>query len=679
MGGAFRASAAQSVVIGLFLTLSVSTIATSEDGVVAAPGIAPPPLGIPRPTSAQPLLVAHDPIRIDGDGGFTAANGTVSGNGTVGDPFVIAGWEIRTALEAGIEIQNTQARFVVRDVSLVGVGSVGDHGVVLLNVTNARIENVSSVDSHLGIRLDYVRSTTIHGNTLNSSWGGILVFRSTGVTITENLVNESEAYGVQVSESMDVLVRGNRFTRNAWGVEVDGHSGVRVHHNDFVGNTVQANDYGGSENQWDDGYPSGGNNWSDYAGWDDCAGSLQDICTASDGIGDLPYRIDDNSLDRYPILTTNPPNRLPVASLVVGAGPWFPENQIPFDARNSFDPEGYPLRYGWDFGDGTRVDGPDYPWIAHSYSGVGHYQVSLTVTDVRGGAASAAVSVSVETPPWAEPMVLWTYEHPSAGFRLPIPEGWKIEEDVVLEGITIELFLSRRISGTLLASILVETDVDPTVRETEAYLRATADGALAEIRAANPTTSVDLMEGPSFRTIGDHAGVTFELQYGTGEAFQKIAIVVSEPHQRYWIFVFTAGGQPYAGMEEGFDRMLSGFAITLAPVTSGPTTSGPDPAGVPWPVLVGSGVVALVLIAALVAILVLRSRKPAFIPPLPPQLAWSPPAVSPPAAPAVVVPRLCAACGEGVVVGARFCGRCGTAHSFSSTKASGDTDPPRGE
>jgi len=39
-----------------------------------------------------------------------------------------------------------------------------------------------------------------------------------------------------------------------------------------------------------DGYPSGGNYWSDYIGID----------ANHDGIGDTPYTIDANNIDRYP-------------------------------------------------------------------------------------------------------------------------------------------------------------------------------------------------------------------------------------------------------------------------------------------------------------------------------------------------------------------------------------------
>jgi hypothetical protein len=45
-------------------------------------------------------------------------------------------------------------------------------------------------------------------------------------------------------------------------------------------------------NAWDDGYPSGGNYWSDYTGTD----------ANYDGIGDTPYTIDALNQDRYPLM-----------------------------------------------------------------------------------------------------------------------------------------------------------------------------------------------------------------------------------------------------------------------------------------------------------------------------------------------------------------------------------------
>ena len=56
-------------------------------------------------------------------------------------------------------------------------------------------------------------------------------------------------------------------------------------------------------NFWDNGYPDGGNFWSDYNGSDIKSGVLQDV-SGSDGIGDLPYRIFPKAKvsDNYPLM-----------------------------------------------------------------------------------------------------------------------------------------------------------------------------------------------------------------------------------------------------------------------------------------------------------------------------------------------------------------------------------------
>jgi microbial collagenase len=53
--------------------------------------------------------------------------------------------------------------------------------------------------------------------------------------------------------------------------------------------------------------------------------------------------------------------------------------QLSFSAEGSNDPEGYPIGFIWDFGDGSD---PSYsPVETHAYPSEGTYTVTLTVTD----------------------------------------------------------------------------------------------------------------------------------------------------------------------------------------------------------------------------------------------------------------------------------------------------------
>ena len=74
-----------------------------------------------------------------------------------------------------------------------------------------------------------------------------------------------------------------------------------IYHNNLINNAQQAVDDSENGNKWDNGYPFGGNYWSDYTGSDLYSGPDQNI-SGSDGIGDTNYSIDSNSIDNYPLM-----------------------------------------------------------------------------------------------------------------------------------------------------------------------------------------------------------------------------------------------------------------------------------------------------------------------------------------------------------------------------------------
>jgi parallel beta-helix repeat protein len=104
-------------------------------------------------------------------------------------------------------------------------------------------------------------------------------FESDNNTIRNNTINSDKDHTIYVSSSIN----------------------NSIYHNNFMGNGTLAFDDTNNGNYWDNGYPSGGNYWSDYSGIDLYNGPLQDI-PGSDGIGDTPYVIDADSLDNYPLM-----------------------------------------------------------------------------------------------------------------------------------------------------------------------------------------------------------------------------------------------------------------------------------------------------------------------------------------------------------------------------------------
>jgi outer membrane protein OmpA-like peptidoglycan-associated protein len=87
-----------------------------------------------------------------------------------------------------------------------------------------------------------------------------------------------------------------------------------------------------------------------------------------------------------------PPARPPVCRLIVP-----PEGQagtaVTLDASGSSDPDGNPLTYTWDFGDGTPPQ-TAAARTTHTYARVGGYTVKVTVTG-RGGSCTATAQLPI--------------------------------------------------------------------------------------------------------------------------------------------------------------------------------------------------------------------------------------------------------------------------------------------
>ena len=90
-------------------------------------------------------------------------------------------------------------------------------------------------------------------------------------------------------------------------------------------------------------------------------------------------------------------NGPPVASFSYSPDIPTPSESIVFTASSSYDPDGYVVRYAWNFGDGN-VTVMSLATVSHAYPVDGNYTVELTVTDNGGatGVASAVVEVSTE-------------------------------------------------------------------------------------------------------------------------------------------------------------------------------------------------------------------------------------------------------------------------------------------
>ena len=143
-----------------------------------------------------------------------------------------------------------------------------------------------------GITLSKSSYNNIYANTLTNG-NGIWLFTSSNNLIIQNNLNLTSDWMCWMINLTGPPVCGGR-------VMLYRSSNNAIYHNNFVmnRNLLYIND---SVNIWDNGYPSGGNYWSDYTGLDLYSGPNQNE-TGSDVIGDTPYDIDVNNQDNYPLM-----------------------------------------------------------------------------------------------------------------------------------------------------------------------------------------------------------------------------------------------------------------------------------------------------------------------------------------------------------------------------------------
>jgi len=224
-----------------------------------------------------------------------------------------------TGVETGIDL-SSRTNVTIQNMVI----KTFDDALYLYSSNQITISGTNITDSTDGIRVSDSSNNSIHENNITgNSYEGIYILASSNNTISENNITASTGDGVYLWGSSNNTISKNKISNNWWGITSYYSTNNKIFHNNFINNPSQAY-IESSFDIWDDGYPSGGNYWSDYDGADSYSGPCQNI-TWSDGIGDTPYVIDGSNLDNYPLMTPHTPHDLAVihsttSRTVVGQG-----------------------------------------------------------------------------------------------------------------------------------------------------------------------------------------------------------------------------------------------------------------------------------------------------------------------------------------------------------------------
>jgi parallel beta-helix repeat protein len=192
-------------------------------------------------------------------------------------------------------------------------------GILVVASENTILSN-NITHNEVGICVNQASNNTILDNEIvSNSYGLILCYSSSFNKVSTNNITDSINNGIQLllsdcnkvfrnsirnngigiglDSSFNNTVNENVVTNNSYGIELGYNQYAvdnKIYHNSFLNNTEQTvfNEMIPQSKAWDNGYPSGGNFWSDYSGQDD----------NGDGIGDSAYVINEFNQDRYPLM-----------------------------------------------------------------------------------------------------------------------------------------------------------------------------------------------------------------------------------------------------------------------------------------------------------------------------------------------------------------------------------------
>ena len=166
--------------------------------------------------------------------------------------------------------------------------------LAVVNSNNVQIANLSLSRNGNGLLIAFSPNTLIENVEATHNFYAISLMCSPG-TMVKHCNFSYNFCGIFLCYSDHVNIQENNISHNEEGIVLMCSNYGAVYHNNFIENYryYQARVDESHNVHWDDGYPSGGNYWSDH------------VCTGNPSDGSQPYIIDANNTDHYPFQDPN--------------------------------------------------------------------------------------------------------------------------------------------------------------------------------------------------------------------------------------------------------------------------------------------------------------------------------------------------------------------------------------
>ncbi|UCE73610.1 MAG: right-handed parallel beta-helix repeat-containing protein [Methanomassiliicoccales archaeon] len=165
----------------------------------------------------------------------------------------------------------------------------------------------------------------------HNNYFGFNIGYSNNLTFVDcNVSDTTNDPGIFMYDSEDITIRDSVISNNDVGIKLEFSENNLFYHNNFIDNTVQAQDDAPGDNDWHHPTLLEGNYWSDYTGVDDGSG-VGKHADQGDGIGDTLIPHPTTDYDFYPLVH-------PWGSVLnVDTGEIFPAIQPAIDDSNTLN------------------------------------------------------------------------------------------------------------------------------------------------------------------------------------------------------------------------------------------------------------------------------------------------------------------------------------------------------
>ena len=242
----------------------------------------------------MPLTIPAHSIEITADGNVTGTN-NIKRIGTY--------YEFTANISGSIVVLCNNITINGNGHSLTGNGA--SSGIFLEGRQDITVKNLTISNFKDGVTFSYYREmfsdckniALIANKIINNEWG-VYCYFAQNITISGNSISNNSKHGISTFDSAQIQIYGNTLSENNVAVRFTHLENSNVYGNNFINNANQTNvdpesksggSFGWSTINWNNGRL--GNFWSDHEGAE----------ADKDGICDMPYIIDGNNTDHYPL------------------------------------------------------------------------------------------------------------------------------------------------------------------------------------------------------------------------------------------------------------------------------------------------------------------------------------------------------------------------------------------